>query len=246
MNLPSTDPTALALVTAIRNGDVAGLQQRLTAQPELATLRVVDAKGTSRTLLHIVADWPGLLPDGARLVTILAKSGAEVDAPVGHAGAFKSAETPLHWAASCNDVDVIDALLDCGADIEVAGAVFTGGTPMSNAVIFAQWRAARRLLERGAATTLWQAAALGLVDRIEALCALSPAPTADELTNAFWHACRGGQQAVATLLLSRGAQVNWIGHDRKTALDAAHEFGHDPLIEWLRAQGAKRARELAA
>ena len=59
-------------------------------------------------------------------------------------------ETPLHWAASSDDVAAINALLDNGADIEAPGAVFTSGTAMSDAVIFAQWRAARALLARGA------------------------------------------------------------------------------------------------
>jgi hypothetical protein len=45
------------------------------------------------------------------------------------------------------------------------GAMFTGGAPMSDAVVFAQWNAARRLLEHGARTTIWQAAAIGPLDR---------------------------------------------------------------------------------
>jgi ankyrin repeat protein len=49
---------------------------------------------------------------------------------------------PLHWAASSNDVVAIDALLDLGADIEAAGAIFTGGAPLSDAVVFANWEAA--------------------------------------------------------------------------------------------------------
>jgi lipopolysaccharide heptosyltransferase II len=57
-------------------------------------------------------------------------------------------------------VIALDALLDGGADIERGGAVFTDGAAMSDAVIFAQWNCARRLLERGAKTTLTQAAAL--------------------------------------------------------------------------------------
>ena len=36
-------------------------------------------------------------------------------------------ETPLHWAASSNDVAVADALIDAGADIEAAGGVIGGG-----------------------------------------------------------------------------------------------------------------------
>jgi hypothetical protein len=44
-----------------------------------------------------------------------------------------------------------------------AGAVIGGGAPLADAVAFGQWQAARRLVERGARTTLWQAAALGLM-----------------------------------------------------------------------------------
>src|SRR5204863_9776316 len=120
-------------------------------------------------------------------------------------------ETPLHWAASSDDVAVLDALLDGGADIEVPGAIFTNGPPMSDAVVFAQWKAARRLLERGAKTTIWQAAALGLLDRVEEYCAAQPPPSPDDITNALWHACRGGQRRTAEYLLARGANLNWIG-----------------------------------
>lgn len=41
-----------------------------------------------------------------------------------------------------------------------------GGTPLADATAFGQWRAARRLVERGARTELWQEAALGLMDRV--------------------------------------------------------------------------------
>ena len=115
---------------------------------------------------------------------------------------------------------------------------------MSDAVVFAQWRAARRLLERGATTTIWQAAALGLVDRVRELCAAEPPPARETITNAFWHACRGGQQVTASYLLDRGADVNWVGHDRKTPYDAALDSGDDNLIQWLRAHAATRAAEL--
>jgi ankyrin repeat protein len=110
---------------------------------------------------------------------------------------------------------------------------------MSDAVVFAQWRAARRLLERGATTTQWQAAALGLLDRVRRLCASEPLPAAAQITNAFWHACRGGQRAVAEHLLECGAALNWIGHDRKTPLDVAREAGATDLVQWLRAKGAR-------
>jgi ankyrin repeat protein len=174
---------------------------------------------------------------------MLAAAGADVNAPVPQPGPNASEETALHWAASSDDVAVLDALLDSGANIEAPGAVFTGGTPMSDAVVFAQWRAARRLLERGATTTIWQATALGLSDQVRDLCSMEPAPNSKDITNAFWHACRGGQQPTAGLLLDRGADVNWIGHDGKTPCDTAQDAGAETLVRWLRERGAKSAAE---
>jgi ankyrin repeat protein len=230
VDIPADDPRAVALMSAIRDGDVARLEELLRQDPELAASRIVDEKQVRRSLLHIVTDWPGHFPAGPRTVALLVRYGADVNASVNHPSA-PSAETPLHWAASCDDVPLIDALLDAGADIEAPGAIFTGGPPMSDAVVFAQWNAARRLLARGAETTFWQSAALGLLDRVR-----------EEITNAFWNACRGGQREVAELLLAGGADLNWIGHDDKTPLQVAEESGNRDLVEWLRAQGAGTPR----
>ena len=103
---------------------------------------------------------------------------------------------------------------------------------MSDAVVFAQWNAARRLLERGAITTFWQAAALGLIDEVRKHVTKNPTPPA--VTNAFWNACRGGHRDVAELLLEHGADPHWIGHDQKTPLDVAEESGNRELADWLR------------
>ena len=243
LSLPADDPRAIALVAAIQGGDVDTLLRHLRDHPELAAARIVDDRGVSRTLLHVAADWPGHFPNGPATVAALIAAGAEVDTRVGHPGSHGPPETALHWAASSDDVGVLDALLDGGADIEAPGAVFTGGTAMSDAVVFAQWRAARRLLERGAMTTVWQAAALGLLDRVQQCCETPPPTSAEQITNAFWHACRGGQREVAEYLLGCGADVHWIGYDRRTPLDVAHESGAADLVEWLLARGAKRADE---
>jgi hypothetical protein len=241
LSLPADDARAAAVVAAIHEGDVDALQRELREHPDLVRTRIVDARGVARTLVHVAADWPGHFANGAAVIATLAAAGADVDARVIHPGPLGSPETALHWAASSDDVEVLDALLDAGADIESPGGVFTGGAPMSDAVVFAQWRAARRLLERGATTTIWQAAALGLLDRVEAACAATPPPDGHQITNAFWHACRGGQLDVAMLLLDAGAKLNWIGHERKTPLDVAHESGAGDLIAWLLANGARRA-----
>jgi ankyrin repeat protein len=239
LSIPTDDTRAVAIVAAIQGGNVEALQGHLREDPNLATARVVDARGTSRTLLHIAADWPGHFPNGPGTVGILVAAGADVNAPVSHPDPKGAPETALHWAASSDDVAVLDALLDGGADIEAPGAVFTGGTAMSDAVVFAQWRAARRLLERGATTTIWQAAALGLLDRVREFCGLEPPPPPEQITNSFWHACRGGQRNTAEYLLDRGADLSWVGYDHKTPFDVAQESGDVDLISWLRERGAR-------
>ena len=135
----------------------------------------------------------------------LIAAGAEVDARF--VGRHRA--TPLHWAASTDDVDVLDVLIDAGADIEADGGVIGGGTPLADAVAFGQWKAARRLVARGAQSTLWQAAALGLMDRVEDYFA-GERPEAADVTGAFWCACHGGQRRAAQFLLERGADLNWI------------------------------------
>lgn len=232
--LPATDPLAQALVTAIQGGDVSRLDQLLTERPGLARTWIADAKGVARSLMHIVADWPGHFPNGAATVAVLARAGADLSAHMApKPGGPEHRETPLHWAASSNDTAVLGALLDHGADIEADGAVFTGGTAMSDAVVFANWDAARLLLARGARTTYWQAAALGLVEQVREAFAGATPPTADDATRALWHACRGGQRESAEILLAHGADPHWLGWDQLTPIAAAERAGHADLAAWL-------------
>ena len=154
------EPLAVAAVKAIHTGDTSALQRPSHGPSGLATVRLGDPCGMSRTRLHVVTDWPGHFPNGAATVAVLVAAGADVNARF----TGPHTETPLHWAASSNDIAVLDALLDAGADIEAPGAVIGGGFPLADARGFGQWRAAYRLIERGARTTLKDAATLGLMD----------------------------------------------------------------------------------
>jgi ankyrin repeat protein len=236
MDRPAENLLATTAVQAIHQGNLALLEQLLSENPSLATARI-DGK---RTLLHTATDWPGHFPNSEAIVAALIAHGADVNA----AFIGQHSETPLHWAASSDDVRALDALLDHGAQIEASGGVIGGGTPLADAVAFGQWKAARRLVERGARTTLWQAAALGLMTRVEEAFAGESQPKQLEITNAFWSACHGGQQAVARYLLDRGADVNWIGYDGLTPLDAATRNRAGELAQWLRDQGARSAKEV--
>jgi ankyrin repeat protein len=220
-------PPAHAVVQAIHAGDPLTLKLLLRKNPGMATARFGPAnpRGSERTLLHVATDWPGHYPHGAETVAVLAEAGAEVSAPC--TGPY--AETPLHWAASSNDVEVLEALLDAGADIEAPGAVFGGGTPLADAVGFGQW----------------QAAALGLRSRIRGCFPDGAHPAQDEVNAGFWYACHGGQFNAAIFILEEGASLNWIPQwEELTPLDAARRRGANDLAEWLRTHGAKSATEL--
>lgn len=236
MNLPDADPLAVAVVEAIHSGAVEALRCLLGENPGLEAARI-----GPRTLLHIATDWPGNFPNGVAAVTLLIAAGADVNARF----TGSHTETPLHWAASTDDVAVLDALLDAGANIEAPGAVIGGGTPLADAVAFGQWQAARRLVERGARTTLWQAAALGLIGRVKQhLADADLSTTPDEVSNAFWCACHGGQRVAAEYLLGRGANINWIGHKGLTPMDAARRSRDEGLIDWLSRHGAESAKDV--
>lgn len=232
--LPEDDPAAMALTAALKQGNVEGLRRLLDSDPRLARCLVQTPSGNCRTPLHLLADWPGHAPNAAAVVRVLADAGADLEAP---AVGMWHRETPLHWAASNNDVELIDALLDAGVDIERAGSSIDGRSALSCAVGYRQYAAARRLVERGAQTQLWHEAALGLMpalmERINAI-----APTADELSGAFWNACAGGQLAAARYLLGCGSERNWPAPwSKQTPLDIAEQSGHSELSAWLRAEG---------
>jgi uncharacterized protein len=242
LELGSDSPLAIAAVTAIHHGDTDGLKRLLTETSDLATARLGRAGQGLRTLLHIATDWPGHFPNGTAIVAVLVDAGADVNAPM--IGGTHN-ETPLHWAASSDDVAVLDALLDRGADIEARGAVIADGTPLADAVAFGQWKAARRLIERGAKANMWEAAALGLMDRLQEHFAKTVSPTHEEITNAFWCACHGGQRESAEFLLKLDADINWVGHDQLAPLDAASRSEAKALVEWLTSQGGQISSFLA-
>jgi uncharacterized protein len=235
--LQSHTPLAVELTAALKQGDVEALGRLLAGDPELARCSVEDSKGGRRRPLHILADWPGHIVNAAAIVRALVAAGADVNAPA--VGQFR--EAPLHWAASSDDVALIDALLDAGADIEQEGSSIDGGPPLSCAVGYGQWLAARRLVERGAQTRIWHEAALGLMPVLARRFERDASLASEALSGAFWNACHGGQLAAAEYLLAHGAELNWPAPwSGQTPLDVAEKAGCGVIATWLLEQGATR------
>jgi uncharacterized protein len=242
--IANEDQAAINLRAAVHAGDVGVIKEMLRDDPALAKATLGSKETGSASPLHLVTDWPGYFPNGPQIVRLLIGAGADPNALTTSRGSSQpgpGSETPLHYAASSDDLDVAEALIDGGADLEVPGGSI--GTPLDNAVGYACWHVARLLVNRGARVDkAWHAAALGMLARLEAI--LGSDPPAEQVSQAFWHACAGGQRRAAEYLLSRGADLNWeTDYAHGTPLDSANGLGtrQDNVISWLRELGARSA-----
>jgi hypothetical protein len=243
LTLPHGDPVAVELTRAIQRGELDGLRRLLSERPELASIRMIGRNGLPdgwRTPLHAASDWPGYFPAAPAAAALLLKAGADPNDDTGG----RRPETPLHWAASTDDVEVAVVLIDGGSDLETPGGSI--GTPLDNAIGYGCWHVARLLVHRGAAVdALWHAAALGMLARLEELLAAMPPPTKEDVNEASWQACHGGQRRAAERLLAAGADINASpGYaNNQTALDQAvkPDTRRDLLAGWLRERGATSA-----
>ena len=242
--IPDDDPVAAELRLAVHAGDVEAIQRLLRSHPALATARLGSKETGTATPLHLVTDWPGYFPNGPQIARLLIDAGADPNALTTSRGAEApgpGSETPLHYAASSDDADVAETLIDGGANIEIPDGSI--GTPLDNAIGYGCWNVARLLVARGARVDkAWQAAALSMLGRLDTI--LGSDPPAGDVSQAFWHACTAGQRRAAEYLLSRGADLNWEpDYAHGTPLDAASGHGtqQDNVITWLRGLGARSA-----
>jgi uncharacterized protein len=153
--IPDDAEVAIQLRLAVRFGDVEAVQRLLRDDPGLASARLGAADRGSSTALHLVTDWPGYFPNGPQIVRLLIEAGADPNALTFDQGPEPGpgSETPLHYAASSDDVDVAEAVIDGGADLVTEGL-------SAEAVSQAFWHACAGAQRRPAEYLLGQGAGL--------------------------------------------------------------------------------------
>jgi uncharacterized protein len=239
--IPGNDPAAAELLLAVRGGDAGTIQRLIREHPGLPQWRIAGRRpdGSFRTPLHLVTDWPGYFPRGPEIARLLIGAGADPSSGC----APGPSETPLHWAASSDDVAVAAVLIDGGADTEAPSAGPIAGPPLVNAVAYGCWQVARLLVARGARIgRLWQAAALGDQAKVDEFLSAEPAPSQQDLDEAFWQACHGGQRRMAEYLLDRGANIDATpGYSDTPPVQIAGQPDtmRQALVSWLQERGAR-------
>jgi len=174
--------------------------------------------------------------------------------------AFEDGSTPLHVAAGEDRPEIVELLVSFGAPLAPRWNG-TSHTPLSWAVTCWAFRAAQKLVEKGATPDLFCASGLGLLDRVRAFwvddrwlphpsesgstrftSAGAPLPSPperdlDHVSDALYIACRCDRMEVARFLLDHGADPNWRGYIGGTCLAWAEFSGNAELCRLLRDRG---------
>jgi len=240
---------------AVETGDIESLKKLLEKDPDLVNEVSADKP---RTLLHTLCDFPGHRPRCRDTIELLIHAGADINARAKFEGKTDPGETPLHWAASSDDVPMIEALLDAGAEIDIDGGIIANGTPLWEAVVFCNRHAAAKLIDRGATCNLIIAAGVGRLDLVQAYFdkegklkanagALpgwrKPRTPKSCIDSAFGMACRNGQMDTAKWLLEKGPNINKKNPAGETPLDQALGRKHPETARWLDSLGARPSSE---
>ena len=163
--------------------------------------------------------------------------------------------SPLHRAVGLGLYDLAALLLERGANVHavVSSARGLGGSFWTDlqAIDLAIWdgrkrhnvEMARLLLEHGATRDLAVAAALGDIEHARQILDANPARIRDTRPSGrrpLSAAIEAGHDAIARLLLERGADPNWgePTAPKGRALQVASNTGKRELVEWLLAHGA--------
>jgi ankyrin repeat protein len=231
-------PEVLAALDAMERGDADELRVQLDENPSLAgTVHV----GAWTTLLEALAQ-PDVVPFDRAIAQVLIERASDL-------------EGPLNLAACFNRAELVELLLEAGAD--PAPDPSRGLTPLETALYHGAREAADHLAARAISPLeLWSAAALGRTDLMTSLLdrparhrpnladvGWQPAPPPDDdrqtiLDEALSFAALNGRLESIEWLLDRGASINGAPYLGMTPLHFAAFFDRPNAVKLLRDRGA--------
>jgi ankyrin repeat protein len=235
---------------AIVAGDARKLTRLLREDPKLASQR--SAREHGATLLHYAAangveNYRQKTPKNiVAIARLLLDAGAEVDATAemygGACTTLGLAATSVHPEKAGVQEDLLQLLLDRGAEFEAPNLAGNGHGLVEACLANGRLNAGRFLRQRGARIGLEDAAALGLLDfvkeRVDEKGRLKAPLAVKELEGALNKASLYGQGNVVEFLLARWPKLAVQEGGRQTALHCAVVGGHLDIAKMLLAHGA--------
>jgi ankyrin repeat protein len=232
-------------VDAIVDGDVAGLERLLRANPDL--IRARSTRRHHATLLHYVGangtEKQRTPRNAVEVAKILLDAGAEVNAVgemYGGTTALGLVATSVHPAQAGVQDALMEILLAYGAALK--GAVAPDYRSVVNACLAnGRQNAAEFLGGRGARLDLDGAAGVGRLDVVKSFFnedgSLKAHATKEQMESGFMWACGCGRTNVVEFLLEKGVNVNDTPHG-ETGLHCAAYGGQLNIVKLLLERGS--------
>lgn len=208
------DPDLLALLKAVRDGDLRAATELLGRRPELS--RGHGPEG--QTPLHVAAQC-----NDNRMATYLLASGADANATYG-----ESRHTAMSWAVTCNAIAFAKTLVQLGQKPDLFCAAGMG----SLGHVKSFFGADGTLLPNASRTGSSRVGA----DGMRLPC--PPETPAEQLADALYVACRNAQEEVVRYLLTRSPDLSFRAYLGGTALHWAYFGGSKTIIDLLTKAGA--------
>ena len=182
----------------------------------------------------------------------------QLDAGVGVNEESSTGLTPLHYAASSGHNDIVELLIERGANVNATDSG-KGATPLD----YAHWRDHEEVIETlnahnaqrehekggkgiGQSSLIHDAALDGDIDEVQRQLDAGVDPNLKNSKGAtpLFYAVYGGHLEIVELLITRGADVNAV-YLNNSVLDQAHSYDDQEMVELLEAHGAEVADKVS-
>jgi len=167
--------------------------------------------------------------------------------------------TPLHYAASAGHNDIVELLIERGANVNATDSG-KGATPLD----YAHWRDHEEVIETlnahnaqrehekggkgiGQSSLIHDAALDGDIDEVQRQldAGVDPNLKSSKGATPLFYAVYGGHLEIVELLITRGGDVNAVYLNGNSVLDQAHDYDDQEMVELLEAHGAEVADKVS-